>query len=61
MLVRGLAPKGAIRPYFFNPTDGTNKVANMNWAGWIYAQSMLNDKGVYTDMHDRTSMGAKRT
>jgi len=49
-------------PLFFtvcNPTDGTNKVANMNWAGWSFAQSILNDKGVYTDMHDGTSMGGQ--
>jgi len=49
-------------PLFFAvyvPTDGTNKVANMNWAGWGFAQSILNDKGVYTDMHDGTSMGGQ--
>lgn len=43
----------------FNPTDGSNKIANMNWAGWSFAQTMLNDKGVYTDMHDGTSMGGQ--
>jgi hypothetical protein len=49
-------------PLFFavyRPTDGSNAVANINWAGWSWAESILNDKGVYTDMHDGTSMGGQ--
>ena len=41
----------------YNPTDGSNRVANLNWAGWLWAMSAINDKGVYVDVHDGTSMG----
>ena len=41
----------------YNPTDGSNSVANLSWVGWTWAQSALNDKGVYLDLHDGTSMG----
>jgi hypothetical protein len=40
-----------------NPTDGSNAVANLIWASWLYYQITLNDNGVYTDMHDGTAMG----
>lgn len=49
-------------PLFFttySPNDGSNQVANINWVGWAWAQSALNDKGVYVDMHDGTSMGGQ--
>lgn len=41
----------------YNPTDGSNGIANLNWAGWLWAMSAVNDKGVYADIHDGTSMG----
>lgn len=43
----------------YNPTDGSNSVASVNWPGWTFAVTALNDKGVYTDMHDGTSMGGQ--
>ncbi|MBY5993156.1 C45 family autoproteolytic acyltransferase/hydolase [Ferrimonas balearica] len=41
----------------YNPNDGSNKVANVSWAGWMWLVTGVNDKGVYTDLHDGTSMG----
>ncbi|MCL1065820.1 C45 family autoproteolytic acyltransferase/hydrolase [Shewanella olleyana] len=41
----------------FNPTDGSNKIANVCWPGWHWLATGVNDKGVYTDLHDGTSMG----
>ena len=41
----------------WNPTDGSNAVANLNWAGLLFAVSLVNDKGVYADLHDGTAMG----
>ncbi|SHI05368.1 C45 family autoproteolytic acyltransferase/hydolase [Ferrimonas marina] len=41
----------------YNPTDGSNKVANVSWPGWQWLVTGLNHKGVYTDLHDGTSMG----
>ena len=43
----------------YNPTDGSNSVANVIWPGWTFALTALNNKGVYTDMHDGTSMGGQ--
>ena len=43
----------------YNPTDGSNSVANIVWPGWTFALTGLNDKGVYTDMHDGSSMGGQ--
>lgn len=41
----------------YNPTDGSNKVANVSWPGWQWLVTGVNDKGVYADLHDGTSMG----
>lgn len=41
----------------FNPTDGSNAFANLGWPGWLWVMTALNDKGVYVDLHDGTSMG----
>ena len=41
----------------YNPVDGSNSVASVNWPAWLYAVTVFNDKGVYADMHDGTSMG----
>ena len=41
----------------FNPNDGSNGVANLGWPGWLWIMSGLNNKGVYLDLHDGTSMG----
>ncbi|USD43337.1 hypothetical protein J4N42_22400 [Vibrio sp. SCSIO 43135] len=41
----------------YNPTDGSNSVANVSWPGWTWMVTGFNDKGVYTDLHDGTSMG----
>ncbi|WP_416838740.1 C45 family autoproteolytic acyltransferase/hydolase [Haloferax sp. DFSO52] len=41
----------------YNPTDGSNSFANLSYAGWICASTLINDKGVYADVHDGTSMG----
>ena len=41
----------------FNPTDGSNKIANVCWPGWHWLATGVNDKGVYADLHDGTSMG----
>jgi hypothetical protein len=43
----------------YNPTDGSNGIANMNWAGWMFAMTAINDKGVYVDLHDGTAMGGQ--
>ena len=43
----------------YNPTDGSNSVANVIWPGWTFALTALNSKGVYVDMHDGTSMGGQ--
>ncbi|MDH4004933.1 MAG: C45 family autoproteolytic acyltransferase/hydrolase, partial [Gammaproteobacteria bacterium] len=40
-----------------NPTDGSNSIANLSWPGYLLASSMVNEKGVYMDVHDGTSMG----
>ena len=47
-------------PLYFtvcNPTDGSNAIANLSWPGFLLASSMVNEKGVYMDVHDGTSMG----
>lgn len=41
----------------YNPTDGSNSVVNVSWPGWQWLVTGFNDKGVYTDLHDGTSMG----
>ncbi|WP_153916006.1 C45 family autoproteolytic acyltransferase/hydolase [Shewanella sp. TC10] len=41
----------------YNPTDGSNGIANVSWPGWTWMVTGFNDKGVYTDLHDGTSMG----
>jgi len=41
----------------WNPTDGSNAIANLGWPGYLLASSMVNEKGVYMDTHDGTSMG----
>lgn len=41
----------------YNPTDGSNRFANLGWPGWLWVMTALNDKGVYMDLHDGTSMG----
>ena len=43
----------------YNPTDGSNSVASVNWPGWTFCVTAFNDKGVYVDMHDGTSMGGQ--
>jgi hypothetical protein len=41
----------------YNPTDGSNGFVNVSWPGWQWMVTGFNDKGVYTDLHDGTSMG----
>ena len=41
----------------WNPTNSENAVANLSWPGFLLASSMVNEKGVYMDTHDGTSMG----
>lgn len=41
----------------YNPTDGSNGIVNVSWPGWQWLVTSFNDKGVYTDLHDGTSMG----
>lgn len=41
----------------YNPTDGSNGIVNVSWPGWQWLVTGFNDKGVYTDLHDGTSMG----
>jgi hypothetical protein len=41
----------------WNPTDGSNALANLNWPGMLFAASAVNEKGVYADLHDGTAMG----
>ena len=41
----------------YNPTDGANALVNVSWPGWQWMVTGFNDKGVYTDLHDGTSMG----
>ncbi|MDR9827506.1 C45 family peptidase [Vibrio sp. FNV 38] len=41
----------------YNPTDGSNALVNVSWPGWQWMVTGFNDKGVYTDLHDGTSMG----
>lgn len=41
----------------YNPTDGSNSIVNVSWPGWQWMVTGFNDKGVYTDLHDGTSMG----
>ncbi|WP_394131729.1 C45 family autoproteolytic acyltransferase/hydolase [Shewanella maritima] len=41
----------------YNPTDGSNSLVNVSWPGWMWLVTGFNDKGVYTDLHDGTSMG----
>ena len=43
----------------YNPTDGSNSVASVTWPGWTFPVTAFNDKGVYVDMHDGTSMGGQ--
>ena len=39
------------------PTDGSYKSATLTWPGISCAVTTLNEKGVYLDVHDGTSMG----
>lgn len=51
-------------PLFFavyNPTDGSNSVAILNWVGYLWVMTGVNDKGVYIDLHDGSSMGGSET
>lgn len=41
----------------YNPNDGSNGVANVSWPGWQWLVTGVNNKGVYADLHDGTSMG----
>jgi hypothetical protein len=41
----------------WNPTDGSNAVANLMWPGMLFVGSAVNNKGIYADLHDGTSMG----
>jgi hypothetical protein len=41
----------------YNSNDGSNSVVNVSWPGWTWLVTGFNDKGVYTDLHDGTSMG----
>lgn len=41
----------------YNPEDGSNSIATVGWAGWTLLLTAMNDKGVYVDLHDGTSMG----
>ncbi|MGI9517349.1 MAG: C45 family autoproteolytic acyltransferase/hydrolase [Pirellulaceae bacterium] len=41
----------------YKPTDGSQAVANLGWPGWLWAMTMINENGVYVDLHDGTSMG----
>ena len=41
----------------FKPNDGSIAVANLGWPGWLWAMTAVNEKGVYVDVHDGTSMG----
>ena len=41
----------------WNPTDGSNALANLHWPGIMLVLSAVNDKGMYMDLHDGTSMG----
>jgi hypothetical protein len=41
----------------YNPTDESKRIANLNWAGWLWAATAINDSGVYVDLHDGTAMG----
>ena len=43
----------------YNPTDGSNAIANMNWLGWMFGMTAINDKGVYIDLHDGSAMGGQ--
>ena len=43
----------------YNPIDGSNSVASVNWPGWTFCVTAFNDKGVYVDMHDGSSMGGQ--
>ncbi|PWJ38531.1 C45 family autoproteolytic acyltransferase/hydolase [Sediminitomix flava] len=39
------------------PNDGSYKFATTGWAGMYAAFTAMNEKGVYIDLHDGTSMG----
>jgi hypothetical protein len=39
------------------PTDGSYKYATMGWPGMVFPLTALNERGVYMDLHDGTSMG----
>ncbi|WP_044201111.1 C45 family peptidase [Flammeovirga sp. OC4] len=39
------------------PNDGSYKMATTGWAGMYAAFTAMNEKGVYLDVHDGTSMG----
>ncbi|KXX71578.1 C45 family peptidase [Flammeovirga sp. SJP92] len=39
------------------PNDGSYKMATTGWAGMYAAFTAMNEKGVYVDVHDGTSMG----
>ena len=32
--------------------DESNGVASVNWPAWTFCVTALNNKGVYTDLHD---------
>ena len=42
----------------FNPSDGGYRYANLGWPGMITLFTGINEHGVYTDLHDGTSMGS---
>ena len=42
------------------PSDGSYKSASFCWPGISCAATTLNEKGVYLDMHDGTSMGGSQ-
>ncbi|WP_044201109.1 C45 family peptidase [Flammeovirga sp. OC4] len=39
------------------PNDGSYKIATMGWPGMYCAFTVMNEKGVYLDLHDGSSMG----
>jgi len=41
------------------PNDGSNKLANSLFPAWHGAATAINDKGLYCDLHDGTSMGGQ--
>ena len=39
------------------PTDGSSRLAAVGWPGMYCPFTVMNDQGVYLDVHDGTSMG----